>query len=396
MDTVNLPQKNILRYLRWRDLIVVIAGLALGYWISHGFSFHTPTDYEKWRVRPQLPPIERPRTGEKLGQSGLAPCLFIVPKGVTDQPFLSGSVGDCLRLVPDGTKLDVFEIPLEGGFLHIKTDLYVPDVIPLAFTRCVVPMDGFAKQHKVYLPHVYDPFLLGDRVPYTYLSWILPDRQVVHYQRVSRGTGYADAVYEARSGDQIFAGSRVAWNGFGWDLSLANGTTLLSPEAYSATRPQQGSLVGIFDEQGREVQLARKSNGDLTKVVSPSGSWIKFSYDGGRLIEVEDSLGNTSKYTYDAENRLVRVTHSAGSGIQYSYDSANRIVQIEDSLSGSVLKNKYGLTGSVEQTAVDGETYSIRYLVDDVDITGPKGVVTRVHLAEQNSNTMYTIEKVGH
>ena len=395
VETPFKPKKSFLRYLRWRDLIVVLAGLALGWWVSHHL-FHEPTDYQKWQARPQLPPLERVTVGGKPGQSGLQPCFFIVPTGASDQSIVSGSVGDCLRLVPDGRKLDVFEIALGGGFVHIKTDLYVSDVMPLAFTRSAIPLDDWAKRQRVYLPQVYDPFLFGDRFPYTFLNWTLPDREPVHYERISPGTAFADAVYEAKSTDQMFAGSRINWNGWGWDLSLENGTTFLSPEAYNATRPQQGSLVGIFDKEGHEVRLSRKSNGDLTEVESPSGRWIKLAYDKGRMIEARDSTRNVAKYTYDAEGRLVSVVYSVGSAIKYSYDSSNRVIRVEDSSSGMLLENKYSRTGTVEQTTVNEEIYGFRQLGDDIDITEPKGVVTRIHLAAKDKNRTYTVEKIVH
>ena len=106
---------------------------------------------------------------QEPGRSGLPPCFFIVrPKAVNVPSIDSGSVDDCLSLLPNGHRLDVFEIPLEGGFLPIKTDLYVPDIIPLAFTRTYVPLTVWSEQFQVFLPHVYDPFLTGSRFPYTY------------------------------------------------------------------------------------------------------------------------------------------------------------------------------------------------------------------------------------
>ena len=172
--------------------------------------------------------------------------------------------------------------------------------------------------------------MYGDRFPYTYLNWTLPDRQEVHYQRVSAGTRYEDAVYEASASDRTFSKSRIAWNGYGWDLNFESGMTVLSPDAYEATRPQQGSVVGIFDREGRQVKLTRDSEGDLKKIVAPGGAWIQLSYSRGRLSEVKDSLGETAKYSYDAENRLAGVIYSAGATIRYEYDSANRVVEVED------------------------------------------------------------------
>jgi hypothetical protein len=59
-----------------------------------------------------------------------------------DQSVVAGSVGDCLLLMPDGKKLDLFEIPLLGGLAHIRTDLYIPDLIPIAFARSAIPLNG--------------------------------------------------------------------------------------------------------------------------------------------------------------------------------------------------------------------------------------------------------------
>jgi hypothetical protein len=78
--------------------------------------------------------MDRAIVGGKLGQSGLPPCFFIVPKVAINQPVLSGSVGDCLRLVPDGRKLDLFEIDLWGGFAHIRTDLDLADAAARFYT----------------------------------------------------------------------------------------------------------------------------------------------------------------------------------------------------------------------------------------------------------------------
>jgi hypothetical protein len=100
------------------------------------------------------------------------------------------------RCLPNRDRLDVFEIPLEGGFFPIKTDLYVPDTIPLAFTRTCVPPTAWSERFQVFLPHVYDPFLTGFIFPYTYQDWRLPDGQSDHYERISPGTGYADAFSE--------------------------------------------------------------------------------------------------------------------------------------------------------------------------------------------------------
>jgi YD repeat-containing protein len=389
------PRKSLSRFLRWRDLAVVVLGIALGFWINR-HSLREPTDYQKWQARAQLHALDGSISRLKAGQTGLPPCFFLVPTGVNDQLVASGSVSDCLLLTPDGKKLDLFEIALLGGFAHIKTDLYVPDVIPIALTRSIIPLADWARRNEVFLPHVYDPFLSGDRLPYTYLDWRLPDGESIHYVRVSPGTGYADAVYEAASSHPGFEGSKIKWNGWGWDLSLVDGTTFLSPEAYNATRPQQGSLVGIFDKQGREVRLSRKSSGALSEIDAPGGAWIKLDYRGNRMTRARSSAGNAAQYEYDREDRMVTVRYATGSSIKYSYDSSNRIVGLDDSSSGSKLEINYNSLGIVEQVMINEDVYRFHHLVDDTDITGPKGIVTRVHTEAKGGNMSYSVVQFAH
>jgi YD repeat-containing protein len=310
-----------------------------------------------------------------------------VPKGVLDPAFVSRSVGDCLLLLPDGSNLDLFEIPLWGPFLHIKTDLFVADAMPLAFTRCNTPLNDWGKQNRVYIPHVYDVFMFGDRMPYTYQDWQLPDRETIHFQRVSPGTSYYDAIFESTSDDPTFSRSRVAWNGWGWDLNLQSGLTVLSPEAYWAKRPQQGSVVGIFDREGHEVRVERDSDGDVKKIISPGGKSIDLRYRRGRLTEAKDSSGNSSRYTYDDEGRLVKVDYASGSAIKYAYDSTNRIVEVDASPSGTAVKIRYDSTGMIEQIEIDGDTYAIRRSADRAEIKGPNGGVIRVQSTDRDGKT---------
>ncbi len=295
---------------------------------------------------------------------------------------------------------------LTGGFFHIKTDLYLPDTIPLAFTRCCRRLDDWSRRFQIYFTHVYDPYLFGDRRPYTYLDWVLPDGQSIHYGRISPGTGYADALDEHASPTPIFGRSRIAWNGDGWDLSLEDGTTYLSPEAYNAKRPQQGSLVGIFDRDGNEVRLSRQPNGDLTEIRSPSRRWIRLQYDDkGRITHAKDSSGNVVEYDYDSNDRLGAVKYPTGQTIRYSYDSSNRVVKVEDSSEGMVLENKYNSNGLIIEQTVGGRSFNFRYAADQrnrsayVDIIDGNGEVTRVRIkdVDQISDTIhYTVEKGGH
>jgi YD repeat-containing protein len=274
----------------------------------------------------------------------------------------------------------------------------VPDTIPLAFTRTYVPLNDWSERFQVYLPHVYDLYLTGSRPPYTFLDWKLRDGQSIHYDRISSGTGFADAIYGTVSSDRIFANSRVNWNGWGRDWTLPDGTTYLSPEAYNATRPQQGSLVGIFDSNGNEVRLTRAANGDLTEIKSPHGNWIRFEYSQLYLVQAHDSLGNVVQYEYEASNRLSAVKYPDGHTTKYSYDTANRVIAIEDPSEDVAMEIKYDSNGAVAEITTDREhTYRFRYVFDEALKTAiafvlePSGKVIQVTTRNHGYEVWYSI-----
>ena len=393
----------------WKDLIflavAIVLGIVVRHWEKNSLTRSRAVrpeicDYEKWKARPKLDAHDA-EMAEQVAHSHTNPCFFIVPPKAAGQPATDGSVGDCVTPVPDGRKLDFFEVFLGGSFVPIKTDLFVQDTMNLAFTRTYFPVNDWARKFQIFLPHVYDLFMTGSRNPFTYVDWSLPDAGSIHFHRVSPGTGYADAVFADDSPSSPFAGSKVAWNGYSWDLALGDGMTYLSPSAYYAARPQQCSLVGIFDKDGHEVVLRRKPNGDLTRIISPNGRWIGLEYDGGRVVRASDSAGNTVEYDYDSSDRLETVRYSGGEVARYSYDSSNRMIKVEDSAEGVVLENEYSSYGAVvEQTLGDGRRYYFHYGCDkapntcEADIMDPTRHVTRVLVHIDGNKNSYTVEEV--
>lgn len=109
-----------------------------------------------------------------------------------------------------------------------RTDLYVPDTIPLVLTRDYY---NFGQNHSFAsgafgagASDNYDICPFGSRNPYTYTDLYVGDGNYAHFNRISKGTGYADAVYE-HSGTSAFYKARFWWSGGGWTLLLPGGTT---------------------------------------------------------------------------------------------------------------------------------------------------------------------------
>jgi YD repeat-containing protein len=137
----------------------------------------------------------------------------------------------------------------------------------------------------------------------------------------------------------------VNWNGWGRDWTPPDGTTYLSPEAYNATRPQQGSLAGIFDATGNEVRLLRSERGDLTEIKSPGGHCIRLEYDRSRMIRARDSSGDTVEYEYDPVGRLSAVRYPGGYATKYSYDLQNRVLGVQNPSENVAIEIAYAQSG---------------------------------------------------
>lgn len=160
-----------------------------------------------------------------------------------------------------------------GIFVMEKTDLFLPDVLPIALTRTYRPNDPTSR-----------PFGRGSTHPYAMRLWsaqnyqevdlILPDGGRVHYVRVSPGTGFTNAIYEHTDSPTAFYKSRIAWNGHGWDLTLRDGTVYVFGDI--------APLQSIRDRHGNTITVehANGQTGNVTRVMSQNGRWVSFSYDG--------------------------------------------------------------------------------------------------------------------
>jgi YD repeat-containing protein len=308
-------------------------------------------------------------------------------------------------LVPDGRQLDLYEVFLRSGnFIPIKTDLHVPDFMPLAFTRAHVAGSLARREHR-YFRDVYEPHFYWGSEPYKFLEWYLPDGISIKYERNPPGAPdehpiWSQVHYDTDAPFPLFKGSRANWTGSAWDVSLQDGTTYL-------LEGERGSLVGIFDKDGNEIRLARKPTGDLTQITSPNGSWIRFSQDDGLIFRAADNMGNAVNYIYDERHRLKRVTDSRGESTEYEYNLFNHIARMTDSRGSNSLEISYEPHDRddkvIQLSLPDGSKFQIDYFLDKetraghVDITDPKRKITRVTMNPNPGENapFYTVEKVA-
>jgi RHS repeat-associated protein len=268
-----------------------------------------------------------------------------------------------------------------GLFVLRNTDLFLPDVIPIALTRTYMHRD-----------HTVRPFGIGASHPYAMFLWsanafqeanlVQADGSEIHYIRVSPGVGFEDAIFETTETPTEFYKSRMVWNGNGWDLTLKNGTVYVFGE--------NAPLQEIRDRNGNRLLISYSNGqaGNIMRITSPNNRWIAFTYDASnRITQVTDNIGRTVSYAYNTSGELVSVTDPGGGVTQYTYeaDNSHRMIALQDARGNVVLENYYD-QNRVARQEVGGEDnlYRFSYTVNgngiiiQTDVIDPRGTIRRV------------------
>lgn len=287
-------------------------------------------------------------------------------------------------------------VNLGTGLLVVeKTDLVIPDTMPITLTRTYRQNDARSRAFGIGATHPYDIFLVGNINPYTFTDLILPDGGRIHYDRISPGTGFSDAIYENRTMPGPFYKSRITRGGFGWELKLKDGTILSFPDGDFALEPRQAAVVQVRDRYGNVLTFDRDNpERNLTKIITPHNRWIEFTYDASnRITQAKDNIGRTVNYTYDTSGRLWKVTDANDGITEYTYDASHRMLTIKDPRGIVYLTNEYDTNGRViKQTladntpaiSTDNPTYRFAYTTDSggriirTDVTDPRNHIRRV------------------
>ena len=275
-----------------------------------------------------------------------------------------------------------------GLFVHSVTDLYVRDTLPIDITRTYRPRDTVNRPFGIGTTHPFEIFIVGSIWPYTYADLILPDGGRVHFNRISPGTSFGDAVYEHTETPSAFYKTQIRYVGGRWHLTMHDGTVYEFPDAENAPTPRQAALVAMRDRHGNSYALTRDSNRNLTRITTPNGRYVEFTYDASnRITLARDSIGRTVGYAYDASGRLWKVTDVNGGVTEYGYDNSNRMTSIKDPKGVTVITNAYDTSGRViKQTMADNTTFLFAYTlgtngrIAQADVTDQRGVVRRVTL----------------
>jgi YD repeat-containing protein len=269
-----------------------------------------------------------------------------------------------------------FQVDLSTGmFVLRQTDLFVPDITPLVLTRAyrVWDWDNYPFAFGKGANHSYDICPTATRNPYTLMYLNLEDATQIYFPRISKGTGYADAVYRHYATRSEFYEAQIAWNGDGWTLDFRDGRKFLFPEAYYSKSFAQGAATEMRDESGNRIQLKRDKVRNLAQLISPSGRTISFKYDdANRITEARDDAGNLRIYTYNSSGHLETVSDASGLLYRLGYEPLLRaqdydpylMTTVSDGGGRVLLRNVYDGSRVSEQELANGQRYLYKYLVD--------------------------------
>jgi YD repeat-containing protein len=305
-----------------------------------------------------------------------------------------GSISLIKPTVQHDSPVNQAEVALDSGMFKLRqTDLFVRDSMPLVLTRTYRVWDDHKRAFGAGTNHPYDICPTGTRFPYTYMNLNLEDDRALYFPRISKGTGYADAVFGHYATLSEFYQARIAWNGDGWTLDFRDGRKFLFPEAYYSKSYAQGAPVEMRNAQGNRIHLKRDNVRNLEELISPSGHKIIFKYDSSdRIIEAEDDAGHVRRYSYDPSGHVETVADGSQLLYRYEYEPFLHARGYDPYLMTTImggngrvlLMNIYKDNSRVsEQRLANGDAYRYDYLFDkknnvaETTVTLPSGAVRR-------------------
>ena len=232
-------------------------------------------------------------------------------------------------LSPDYRPVHQGHIDLSTGlYFREDEDLVLPGTPPFVLRRTYRTEDTQSRAFGVGASEPGEWYLYGDGDKFQWAELILEDGGRVHFDRISRGHGYATAVYQTWSASAQFYGARLGWAGLDWVLTLPDG----SYGRFRGCGPA-GTVCTITmwrDSDGHVTRFSRDAAG-LLRRIDAGDQWIALDYDPDRRVSgARDGAGHTMAYSYDHRGRLRQAKASDGTTREYDYDDADRLTRIED------------------------------------------------------------------
>jgi YD repeat-containing protein len=284
---------------------------------------------------------------------GTHPCVF----AILAQGKMETSLGSCATPVTHADSLDRFEVDLRSAsFVLRQTDLRLDDDFSPPLTRSYNSRDyvsatrtnAFGRDAN----HPYDIAIVGENERFSNLLLILEDGDILGFKRISKGTSYSNAVFLHTETSTPYYGATIAWDGFGWTLTMRDGSKTHFPESYDDQSMARGAPTRMADGNGEKLSLVRDSSANLQQVMTPHGRALHFDYDSSnRITRASDDRGSSVTYAYNNDGMLISVTKSKGTKRLYEYQGS-LMTAVRDEHGQVLVRNTYDGTALASQSAL--------------------------------------------
>ncbi|HST47712.1 RHS repeat-associated core domain-containing protein [Jatrophihabitans sp.] len=281
--------------------------------------------------------------------------------GVSYNPFCKYLGIFCPRPGDDPNAGDPVNLQT-GLFTFSRSDLGLPDVIPIALTRTYRQNDYVIRSFGMGQTDAFNSFVAPDGTGRYQVQ--LPGGTSVPFAPTSNTT-----VYTAVPTPSGLTGAVMTTdNHTNFTVTLVDGSKLVFG-GYTA------SLISTQDRYGNATTLTRDSNGRVTRVTSPNGRWIKLTWgtcttNALCITSATDNIARKVSYTYDSSGRLLTVTDPAAKKTTYAWaactnsTTCTELTSITDPLGTAFVRNTFTPEGRVAtQLQPDGSSFSFAYTV---------------------------------
>lgn len=121
-------------------------------------------------------------------------------------------------------------------------------------------------------------------------------------------------------------------------ITKSNGTTYIFKGYKAPWRSNSdligGKLIAVEDRLGNRVELSYNEQGHLTVIEAADGRKVTFTYDGDFIDTMTDPLGRITNYDYNENKELVKVTLPDSTYIAYTYDNDHRLLTVTSADTG--------------------------------------------------------------
>jgi YD repeat-containing protein len=229
---------------------------------------------------------------------------------------------------------DVFDgdpVSLSTGLYWRSDDDLSIEGVAVTLTRTYRTRDEVKRPFGIGASHSYNLYLIGDGQTFQWAELILADGARIRYRRVTTGRTHDNATFEHTESPSEFYGSRLEWNGGGWNIDLRDGTRY----SFGACAPRTKEvchLLAISNPAGTETRLQYDSaTDDLKMIQAGEGQWIALRYDSShRIIAGRTSTGEAVTYEYDRQGRLARTVRTDGRMQEYTYGPRHEVRTIRE------------------------------------------------------------------